>query len=690
MSFRGTGKLCLALLLLFVMAPQMAAALSPDSSYHEDHRQTPRLQFDPVWQNRADLAGAELADAFVISEAAAYGIRDYSTELELVRVQESQVGTHYHYRQVFEGIEVLHGELIVSVAHASNRIYQVYNNVYPVGNLTRATAAMTSDDAYDIAWNHLRSQGDLLSEPSIKLAWIPSGADFNLSYIAHLELAVPYGGWRLEVDANSGEIHKIEDARYYRVRDDLTETPISERIHAHAGATADRRAAFTRFQARNTTVDDRDGVRAEGTGKVFDPDPRTTLNNSALQNTTSASLFTAAYFDRPLRDITYSGGNYILTGPWVRIINWDSPHTSPSTTTDGIWSATRGNNSFNDAMTYYMIDMSQRYIQDLGFTGATGIQEGSIQADADGCGGADNSYYIPSTNRLAFGHGCVDDNEDADVILHEYGHAIHRSINSNWGGGHTGAIGEGFGDYWAGSYSYSTPNGPTFHPEWIFSWDGHGNGNQCWYGRYMNKVNLRYNHSASYSAHQSISGGQSDELWSTPLFQSLIALIAAGESRESVDRIVLESHFGIGYGPRMRDLANATVAAALALEPTGQHAAIFRSKFAVHEIIDNLTAVDDVQPPAPLTLARNYPNPFNPSTEIIFAVNGNGMKISLEIFDVAGRKVRTLVDGFQTPGQHKIVWQGDDDAGKPVVSGVYFYRLEGDDFRETRKMMLLK
>ena len=104
---------------------------------------------------------------------------------------------------------------------------------------------------------------------------------------------------------------------------------------------------------------------------------------------------------------------------------------APSTSANGQWDAKRGNVAFNDVMTYYHIDKNQRYMQSLGFKGNKGIQEVSIEVDANGVNGTDNSHFIPSSNRMAFGHGCVDDNEDADVILHEYGHAINFSINSN-------------------------------------------------------------------------------------------------------------------------------------------------------------------------------------------------------------------------------------------------------------------
>ena len=180
----------------------------------------------------------------------------------------------------------------------------------------------------------------------------------------------------------------------------------------------------------------------------------------------------------------------------------------------------------------------------------------------------------------------MDDSEDADVVLHEYGHAIQHDISASWFGGDTGAMGEGFGDYWAGSYSYSTPNGPIFNPNFVFTWDGHGPTNACWPGRIMNAFAAQYVHTTTYGAHSSIPGGfQSDELWSTPLFQSLIALTDQGYTRDSVDQIILESHFGTGSSLKMRDLANITIATAASLQPGENHANVFTEKFLVHNIV---------------------------------------------------------------------------------------------------------
>jgi len=576
---------------LVVLAPTLALATSDlvNDSYHIDHRDNLKLHFEPRWDAPAGLTSEALARQYLLDNHLAYDLPAGVPDLELSRVKESLLGKHFVFQQTLNGIVVDKAEIIVSVGKADGRIYRVFNNTYPVKQAPPAAAAiMGEDEAYDIAWQHLRGHGDLLASPRIRLVYTPVGTDFQLNYVVEMELSGPYGGWFHRIDAVTGEILEYRDSRLMRLKTAETEIPLSERLAAYTGPISDRQEVFARHEAAvKQAAAAQKAVTANGTGVVFDPDPRATLQNDNLQDGSPASAFTGAYFTRDLLDITYSGGTYSLTGPHINITNWDPPSTPPSTTADGNWTAVRGNNAFNDAMTYFQIDQNQRYMQSLGFTGPNGIQEGPIVTDTDGVNGADNSYYQPGSNRMSFGHGCVDDSEDSDVMLHEYGHAINHDINPSWGGGDMGAIGEGFGDYWAGSYSYSTPNGMIYHPEWIFSWDGHGTGNQCWPGRILNAFGAQYNHSTYYGAHQFIPGGyQSDELWSTPNFQSLITLVDMGYSREEVDQIILESQFGLGYGLKMRDMANAIIATAGQLHPGEPHAQVFIEKFLVHNIIE--------------------------------------------------------------------------------------------------------
>jgi hypothetical protein len=90
-----------------------------------------------------------------------------------------------------------------------------------------------------------------------------------------------------------------------------------------------------------------------------------------------------------------------------------------------------------------------------------------------------------------------------------------------------------------------------------------------------------------------------------------------------------------------------------------------------------------------LALDQNSPNPFNPETTINFTVPEKG-QVALKIYDANGRLVRSLVDGVSEPGSHNVSWDGRDNNGASVSSGVYFYRLTAGKFNESRKMVLLK
>lgn len=99
----------------------------------------------------------------------------------------------------------------------------------------------------------------------------------------------------------------------------------------------------------------------------------------------------------------------------------------------------------------------------------------------------------------------------------------------------------------------------------------------------------------------------------------------------------------------------------------------------------------DVPPsPAVPSLAQNAPNPFNPKTAISFAVEAGGGQVRLEIFDAAGRLVRTLLEQTMAAGNQTVEWNGTDDAGRRVGSGVYLYRLEINGMAASRKMALLE
>jgi len=98
---------------------------------------------------------------------------------------------------------------------------------------------------------------------------------------------------------------------------------------------------------------------------------------------------------------------------------------------------------------------------------------------------------------------------------------------------------------------------------------------------------------------------------------------------------------------------------------------------------------DDTEPPSLIRLYQNSPNPFTPSTTIRFALSAP-MPVSLSIYSIQGRLIRTLVADVRTPGDHIVEWDGRDAAGTEVAAGVYLYRLATGESEETRKMILVR
>jgi hypothetical protein len=106
-------------------------------------------------------------------------------------------------------------------------------------------------------------------------------------------------------------------------------------------------------------------------------------------------------------------------------------------------------------------------------------------------------------------------------------------------------------------------------------------------------------------------------------------------------------------------------------------------------ILDWVEEISTEQLPEEFSLSQNYPNPFNPTTVIEFTVPSLS-HISLVVYNLLGQEVTTLIDQPMSIGWYRASWDGLDENGHPVASGVYFYRMEADNFVKTMKMVLLK
>ncbi|HVF04349.1 MAG TPA: M36 family metallopeptidase [Frankiaceae bacterium] len=139
-----------------------------------------------------------------------------------------------------------------------------------------------------------------------------------------------------------------------------------------------------------------------------------------------------------------------LTGPWADVYG----PTLPASTT-GKFAFKRFEPGFETTMAYAHVDAIQRYFQSLGFSTKRekGVNDEPQNLITIRIETFDNSFYQPANDVIAFGTGGVDDAEDAEVIIHEYGHAVHDAQVPGWGDTHEGgAMGEGFGDFLAAAY----------------------------------------------------------------------------------------------------------------------------------------------------------------------------------------------------------------------------------------------
>jgi subtilisin family serine protease/Zn-dependent metalloprotease len=259
-----------------------------------------------------------------------------------------------------------------------------------------------------------------------------------------------------------------------------------------------------------------------GVGQLFAPNPVVTSGNTALTDNDDAD---SVALNDQLIAVTLRGldGSGFLSGDYVTT----DLTANRAFHVDGLHQYTRNDDRFEELMVYYHLDASQRYIQSLGFTN---INNRSIQVDVHATP-ADQSYYSLATKSLHFGDGGVDDGEDAEVILHEYGHAIQDNQVPGFGESHeAGAMGEGFGDYWAASSFAEVNNG--FGRVCIADWDAVAYST-------ANPPCLRRVDSDKHYPEDMVGEVHFDgELWSRALWDIWLAL-----GKSQADTLILESHF---------------------------------------------------------------------------------------------------------------------------------------------------
>lgn len=430
------------------------------------------------------------------SARALLSIVDPDTQYDLVEVKHGLASSHARFQEVVDGVPVF-GSAVSVHQGPDGAIQTLHIETQPTANnLTVSAAALNGSAAIDAAKQAVGVIRPYLP-PTAELVWYP-GADgqIALAWEVNVSSVQPAGEFQTIIDATTGEVLSKKN-----------------------------RITF-----------------ATGTGDVYEPNPYQTQGSGAgLSDSNDA---TSAALDAQLISVTLQrldDGTGLLTGEWADLATLNSPTLAnlDANETSRIYNYTRDDDRFEQVVIYHAIDSIQQYFHVLGFDDdvglANGIRDFPTLANAH-WDNADNSFYSPGNDAVHFGDGGVDDAEDADIVAHEYGHAVQHDQNANWGGGEMGAMGEGFGDYLAASF-YATVGDTAFqsaHAACVGEWDATAYSS-------TNPPCLRRVEGGKMYPDDLTGGVHADgEIWSAALWDIRTALGAT-----ITDTLVLEHHFAL-------------------------------------------------------------------------------------------------------------------------------------------------
>jgi Zn-dependent metalloprotease len=288
----------------------------------------------------------------------------------------------------------------------------------------------------------------------------------------------------------------------------------------------------------------------DGTGRIFLVNAVVATRNNGLtdQNDAASAVPASAYTTAVLQGLA---GNGFLDGLYA----------SSAKTKKRAFNAAnnflfdRGDDAFSETMGYFYIDYAERYIQSLGFNNINNRQ----QVFAVNRLKIDNSFYSPQSQEISLGLGGVDDAEDGDVIVHEYGHSIQDNQVPGFGSTlEAGSMGEGFGDYWAGTIGAQFSGG--FQDECLAEWDATSYS-------FTNPPCLRRLDGTKHYPEDVAGEVHADgEIWSAALWEIRAAVGAA-----NADRTILAAHFLLAPDASFNEGANALVTSAINLGLASRH-----------------------------------------------------------------------------------------------------------------------
>ena len=293
------------------------------------------------------------------------------------------------------------------------------------------------------------------------------------------------------------------------------------------------------------------GATTTAPAKVFFPNPVQSLQDESLTDNKDADFFSAdpflrtAYKPVTLTDLDGSG---TLTGTYAKVIS--ETGTPAQRSADG-FVYTRDDDRFEQVMGYYWVTQAQRYLQSLKLQGPANARQQLLRINQYG---GDNSFYREGSSKLTItlGKGGVDDAEDGEVIVHEYGHAVQDDQVPGFGSSlEAGSIGEAFGDYLAVEVSNAV-TGNTFQQPCVADWDSTS------YTAGPVHCLRRIDGTKHYPEDVVGEVHAEGEMWSAALWSARQAIGDAA----TADRAIVNAQFGFTPDISFRDAALKTIAAA--------------------------------------------------------------------------------------------------------------------------------
>ncbi len=394
--------------------------------------------------------------------------------------------------------------------------------------------------------------------------------------------------------------------------------------------------------------------------KVFLPDPLTTAHVSygAPYKDYNDSSFAELNAQRKTVSIrtTFLGDGFHLENPFVKIDDFSEPIVPVAISATPNFYYNRDHPGFEDVNAFYHITAMHDHVKALGYN----LANYQIQVDTHANGGDDNSTFIYTTSppRLLFGEGGVDDAEDADVIIHEYSHALSFSASpgSN-SGSERQCIDEAYCDYFAASYSRSLDS---YLWQNMFSWDGH---NEYWKGRVVKSTK-------KYSQAEFSNIYNDTDVWSSTLMQLWEDL-----GRTVTDKIAIQSLYGLAKNMEMPAAAKLVIQADSLLY-NGSHYQAILKRFVERGILTDPTGIDAL---------NNGPAKIIIKNTFAFAENKGALSIdfpevcsgSLVLYSTSGRKI--LEESFL--GVTQVAFE------KTLPAGIYFLQVNTPGAGRTFKIM---